>query len=331
MLRIVITSFFVFCCWGYSFAQSTTAPKLTPVPATAKPTPPPTPPLPTLKKLNANLSYGFVINKPTSPTPQEGDVIKLHMLSVVNNRIMYNSAMVNKGKPVEFGFGKPTFAGDIIEAIGYMSPGDSIICIADADAVFTNAKNKKPDFIKKGDKITYYIKLVGIKTKAQLQKEQQAQFEKQMKEQMAKQQKELAKRVAIEDKDLQTYFTKNGLTPIKTPSGLYYLITEKGNGNLPGSDDTVTMNYTGQLLNGKLFDSNTDSSFKHVAPFSFTLGRGMVIKGWDEGVALLPQGSKAKFFIPSYLAYGAAERPNIPANSILIFDVELVNIKPKNK
>lgn len=277
-------------------------------------------------KLNANLSYVFIVNKPTSPAPKEGDVVKLNMITVANNRFIYNSFQSNKGKPVEFSVNKSGFKGDIIEAINLMTPGDSMVCLVDADAIYKNTKNKRPDFIKNGDKIQYFIKLVGVKTKEQVQKEQQAAMQKQMKEMMAKQ-----------EKDLKAYFTKNNLTPLKTASGLYYTLIEKTEAELPKNGDTVSMNYTGKLLDGTKFDSNEDTSFHHVTPLEFPLGAGRVIKGWDEGVALLPKGSKAVFYIPSRLAYGAQATPGspanpkgIPANSILIFDVQLLNIKPKN-
>ena len=74
--------------------------------------------------------------------------------------------------------------------------------------------------------------------------------------------------------------------------------------------------------------TNVDSTFNHVQPFTFTLGQGQVIKGWDEGIALLKKGGKARLFIPSHIAYGAqSPSPAIPANSVLIFDVEVVNIE----
>lgn len=308
------------------------APKLTPVPAAQVPSQQPVAPqLPPLKKLNSNLEYAFIVDKPTSPKPKEGDLIKVHMVSAVNNRLMYNSRSANKGKPVEFSMNKPNFKGDLVEAIALMTPGDSLICFADADAVFSNQKNKKPDFIKKGDKITYFIKLVSVKTKEQAQKEQQAAFQKQMKEQMDKQVKEQTKNIAKEEKELQAYFTKNNITPLKTPLGTYYTINEMGEGEIPQNGDTVVMNYTGKLMNGTKFDSNEDTSFHHVAPFEFPLGQGRVIKGWDETIALLHQNSKATLYIPSRHAYGANARPNIPANSILVFDVQLNNIKPKTE
>jgi FKBP-type peptidyl-prolyl cis-trans isomerase len=236
-----------------------------------------------------------------------------------------------KGKPGVYGVAKPAFKGDLIEAIMLMTPGDSIVCLVDAVSLFANAKSKLPDFIKKGEKVQYFVKLVSVKSKAAVIKEQTAAFEKQMKQQMAKQKAEAAKLVAKDDKTLQAYFKKKGISPQKTASGLYYLIKEEGNGEKAMANDTVVMNYSGNLLDGTKFDSNIDSAFQHVSPLTFVLGRGGVIRGWDEGITLLKPGSKAVFYIPSGLAYGAQSKPGsaanpkgIPANSILLFDVELV-------
>jgi|688.fasta_scaffold158455_2 FKBP-type peptidyl-prolyl cis-trans isomerase len=304
-------------------------PKLNPVPALPAPKPQAAPTMPAMKKINANLEYVFMVDKPTSPKPKEGDQIKVHLLSVVNNRLMFNSRATNKNKPIEFGINKPAFKGDIIEAITLMTPGDSMICMADADAVFSNSKTKKPDFIKKGDKVFYFIKLVSVKTKEEVQKEQQAAFQKQIREQMDKQLKEEAKIAAKEEKELQAYFTKNNINPLKTPLGTYYTINEKGDGAIPKTGDTVVMNYTGKLMDGTKFDSNEDTTFHHVQPFEFPLGANRVIKGWDETIGFLPLNSKATFYIPSRNGYGSQGQAKIPANSILIFDVQLNNIKPK--
>lgn len=284
------------------------------------------------KKINPNLSYAFIVNKPTSTRPQEGDQVSLVMQSVCNNRQMYSTNIAFKGKPGVYGVTKPAYKGDIIEAIMFMTPGDSIVCLTDADALFKNSKTKLPDFIKAGDKVQYFIKLVSIKSKEQVQKEQQEAFMKQMKEQQAKQKAAEAKQMLKDDKTLKNYFTKNNITPVKTASGLYYTIKEEGTGEkaLPG--DSVAMNYTGKLIDGTKFDSNEDTAFHGISPLRFVLGQGAVIKGWDEGIALLKTGSKATFFIPSPLAYGQQSRPGssanpkgIPANSILLFDVQLVS------
>jgi FKBP-type peptidyl-prolyl cis-trans isomerase len=140
--------------------------------------------------------------------------------------------------------------------------------------------------------------------------------------------KDPAKMAAAEDATIQDFLKTNNITnAVKTKSGMYYVVTKEGNGVKPMNGDNVTMNYTGMFLDGKKFDSNEDSTFNHVSPFEFPLGQRRVIAGWDEGVALLSKGAKAKLIIPSPMAYGASGQGNIPANSILQFDVELVDFK----
>ncbi|MES2930562.1 MAG: FKBP-type peptidyl-prolyl cis-trans isomerase [Patescibacteria group bacterium] len=91
--------------------------------------------------------------------------------------------------------------------------------------------------------------------------------------------------------------------------------------------DTLIMNYTGRLTNGTVFDSNVDPKFQHVEPFEFTLGAGQVIKGWDEGLLGMKVGEKRILTVPPEKGYGDRAVGGIPANSTLIFDVELVAIK----
>lgn len=110
----------------------------------------------------------------------------------------------------------------------------------------------------------------------------------------------------------------------KTESGLEYVILESGKGAQPKKGQKVQVHYRGTLPDGKEFDS----SYKRGKPLSFTLGVGQVIKGWDEGIALLKPGGKAKLVIPPQLAYGArGVPPTIPPNATLIFDVELIGIE----
>lgn len=91
--------------------------------------------------------------------------------------------------------------------------------------------------------------------------------------------------------------------------------------------DVLVMNYTGRFTSGESFDSNVDPKFKHVEPFTFTLGAGQVIKGWDEGLVGMKIGEKKTLTIPPEKGYGSQQVGPIPANSTLIFDVELVDIQ----
>lgn len=118
-------------------------------------------------------------------------------------------------------------------------------------------------------------------------------------------------------------------TPVKTADGLEYQDVVVGTGAAAKAGNTVSVNYTGMLTNGTVFDSNVDPKFGHVQPFQFQLGAGQVIKGWDEGVAGMKVGGKRELLIPASLAYGSQAVGNglIPANSTLIFQVELLGIK----
>ncbi|MBL0736871.1 peptidylprolyl isomerase [Flavobacterium sp. GN10] len=110
----------------------------------------------------------------------------------------------------------------------------------------------------------------------------------------------------------------------RTESGLRYKMIQKGEGKKAEAGKTVSVHYEGSLDNGKVFDS----SYPRKKPIEFKLGIGQVIEGWDEGIALLQVGDKARFVIPSDLAYGPSGAGGvIPPNAVLIFDVELMDVK----
>jgi FKBP-type peptidyl-prolyl cis-trans isomerase len=109
----------------------------------------------------------------------------------------------------------------------------------------------------------------------------------------------------------------------QTDSGLRYKIIQKGSGAQAEKGKSVSVHYEGSLDNGQVFDS----SYRRKDPITFTLGIGQVIQGWDEGIALLKEGDKARFVIPSYLGYGERGAGGvIPPNATLVFDVELVKV-----
>jgi FKBP-type peptidyl-prolyl cis-trans isomerase len=112
-------------------------------------------------------------------------------------------------------------------------------------------------------------------------------------------------------------------TEIVTSSGLQYIDQVVGTGEVAKIGQTVSVHYTGWLTNGTKFDSSVDRG----QPFSFPLGAGRVIKGWDEGVQGMKVGGKRKLTIPSNLGYGARGAGGvIPANATLVFDVELLSV-----
>jgi FKBP-type peptidyl-prolyl cis-trans isomerase FkpA len=121
---------------------------------------------------------------------------------------------------------------------------------------------------------------------------------------------------AEDDANMQSYISTNGITATKHASGLYYQIIEPGSGATPTISSTVKANYTGKFTNNTSFDSGTAS---------FPLGN--VIAGWQIGIPLIKQGGKIKLIIPPYLAYGCYDYRGIPGNSVLVFDVELLEVQ----
>ena len=131
-------------------------------------------------------------------------------------------------------------------------------------------------------------------------------------------------RIAAEKEAEKKAFGKHIEGMKQTDSGLYYKITEEGTGKKAKKGQMVSVHYTGMLLDGLVFDS----SLQRNQPLDFPVGVGQVIAGWDEGIQLLKVGDKARFVIPSDLAYGSRGAGGvIPPNATLIFDVELVNVK----
>lgn len=150
----------------------------------------------------------------------------------------------------------------------------------------------------------------------------QSYFQKKQQEEM----KKMVEKAKVNKEEGEAFLaenkTKEGVKT--TESGLQYMILKEGTGAKPTAESKVEVNYHGTLLNGTVFDSTIESG----KPASFVLNQ--VIKGWTEGLQLMKEGAKYKFFIPSYLAYGEQQRSKvIEGNSTLIFEVELLKILKK--
>lgn len=130
-----------------------------------------------------------------------------------------------------------------------------------------------------------------------------------------------------DDALIQKYLADNKITTAqKQPSGLYYVpVTTNASGTAAVAGKTVAVLYTGTLLDNTVFDASSKNGNK---PIEFVLGAGRVIKGWDEGIALMHKGEKGVLLIPSALGYGAAGAGSaIPPNTVIKFDVEVTDVK----
>lgn len=264
---------------------------------------------------NANDLECKIVTKGTGTrVAQIGDIAEMHIRFIIGDTVMIDSYEMNGQQPVSQPVQAPATKGDLMEGLATMRAGDSMVFRIPLDTLSARANQPKPQWAKPGDYVTWEIKMVSVKT------QQEADAEKTKKE---------GSQMSVDDKLLQDYFKAKGIKNLKkTASGMYYTVSAPGAGLSPKVGQQVSVNYTGENLKGEKFDSNVEPSFGHVEPFSFALGKHNVIVGWDEAVALMKKGTKARFYIPSKLAYGAnAPSPKIGPNAILIFDIELLSFK----
>ncbi len=275
------------------------------------------------KKVNG-IEYKIVKDAPGA-TAKMGDIVEFEMVANVDTTVLNDTR--KQGRPGVVRVDSSRNKGDFQAIFPMLSVGDSAVVEISCDTILAGIPPAQmqgaPAWMKKGKKIHVTIAITAIKSMEEYKKE----METKQAEEMKKMQEKAAAQLPIDDKNLQEYFAKNNLKPEKTASGLYYTIVKKGTGENAKAGQMVSMNYTGKGLDGTVFDSNMDEKFGHKSVFTFPLGAGQVIKGWDEGVQLLNKGAKAIFYIPSSMAYGEQGPPNIGANANLIFDVEVLDIK----
>ncbi|QEH42361.1 FKBP-type peptidyl-prolyl cis-trans isomerase [Chitinophaga sp. XS-30] len=230
-----------------------------------------------------------------------GDTVLMHFTTYLNDSLLMDSRKERAGTPITVVIKKSEDKLDLMDGFVELSEGDSATFVLPVDSL-----PQMPMFAKKGDNMRIAFRVESKYSKA--------------------------KQNAKEEKEIKEYISKNNLTTTTTPSGVYIAVTEEGTGEQPKNGDIVSVNYTGKLLDGTMFDSNQDTTLRPgmpLQPLTFPVGQGRVIPGWDEGIAQLKKGSKATLVIPSSLAYGVdGSPPMIQPNSVLVFTVELLDVKP---
>lgn len=249
------------------------------------------------------------------------DELSMHVSYQVGDSVIFDSYAQNQGQPVPQMAMLPNKPGELTQGLFILQKGDSAVFQMDQQAYAAISGQPKQEWMKDTDMHVWKVKMVDVKSSKAIK----AEMDKKQAEA-----KEAAKSQNANDVAAIEAFLKqtNVQDYKKTESGLFYVISKEGTGNNIAKGQDITVNYTGSLLNGKVFDSNVQEQFGHMEPLPLKVGVGQVIPGWDEGLQLLKKGSKATFYIPSDLAYGSrAMGDQIPANSILIFDVEILDVK----
>ena len=260
------------------------------------------------KATKNGLYYHFYVCDPTAELPVVGDLVDLTLSCTINDTNVIIPPQMNIVELEE-----PSFTSDFMEGIAMMHIGDSASFIVNIDSTFMNVFRvpELPDEFNSTDVMRFDIKVNDFYPKSE--------YKAKMIEAVKKRYPEETARIHAE---LQDYFIQNNIVATPTESGLYYVMTQEGNGEMPEKGDNVKVHYTGKLIDGTVFDS----SIERGEPIAFTLGVGQVIQGWDEGIMLMSKGEKGVLYIPYYLAYGDRGAGNvIPPFATLIFDVELID------
>ena len=274
------------------------------------------------KTTNDGLSYKFLETNKDAQQVQMGDVLVGTCVLKLNDSVLFKLDQPDRMMMVN----PAAFKGDLTEGLLMMHLGDKAVFSVWADSV-QKLGFRFPPFYKEGTgmKLTYEINLTDIITQEEIAQEQ-ALFAENMQQLQA-----------AERDSLAAYLERNNIKATPDEDGLYIIVNKKGKGQKVEIGREVAINYTGRLLNGKVFDTSVETVAKdnnvydpqrQYGPLSYTVGRMSLIRGWEKGVINQPAGSKLTLIIPSSLGYGQqGAGDQIPPNSPLFFDLEIVSVK----
>lgn len=235
-------------------------------------------------------------------SPKEGDIVTMGLIIKSELDSVFTNTY-EMGQPIEVPLQAGMFKGSFENALMAMHEGDSATVYVSADSLFGKMAQPLPPGVPQQSDLKFIVKLISVKTQAQYQKD-------------------INDKMVGESALIEEFVGKSLKGAEKLENGIYVKTTTPGTGAAVAQGDTVSVAYVGKFFDGKVFDQNK--------PFTFPVGLGYVIRGWDEALRTMKVGQKATFVIPSSLAYGEkGAGGTIPPFTPLVFDIELLEIKGK--
>jgi FKBP-type peptidyl-prolyl cis-trans isomerase len=275
------------------------------------------------KKTKSGLKYK-IIRDVAGHNPENGEIMYFNM-DYFDEKDSLLFTYRSKNIPVTMQYIDTVWEqnGQIYKGLEMLGVGDSgVFKVNCRDLYEKSFRVAVPSGMDPDSEITFYVGVEKISTREEFRLWQAEQYLKQQNKKEKIQEEQLNEDLAIID----YYMEEMGIIPLELESGIRYIINDKGVGDPPEKGDKVTIHFSGKLLDGTEFDNTFDKK----EPFEFVIGFGNVIKGLDEGISLMPEGARYTFYIPSTLAFGAQRSgPIIRPNSILVYEVELLNIERK--
>lgn len=262
---------------------------------------------PGYKKTADGLYYQFYNQNKANGLPNKSDFVKMSVLCYLRDSLFYG--WEESQGIVHMQVAEPRFKGDLQSAIAMMREGDSASFYIKADSIASIYYSQDPAAVDLGadDYFRYEIKMMDIQTEEEFQAEIDA----------------LKAEMEQESKDaLAAYIAENNIDVTPTASGIYVIPIENGKGRCPIKGEKVEVEYDVYLLDGTLVGSSSNQS----ESFSFVLGEGHAIQGWEEIVPTLHQGDKVRAIIPYDKAYGEHAVGNVKPYSNLVYDINLLSI-----
>ncbi|MDB5227994.1 MAG: FKBP-type peptidyl-prolyl cis-trans isomerase [Bacteroidota bacterium] len=231
--------------------------------------------------------------------PVYGDHIWMHLQKFgLNNKEIFNTKIFDAKIGVEMDFKKPEKKADVTEIFAFMGKGDSAMVVIPSDLADSNGSKKKY--------YTFNLYLIDFKRKDVYLFDKNEQYKQQM---------------VLDSLAILDYITNNDLHDcVRDEYGNWFVRKQQGTGKPVKENDTIKIHYTGKLTSGKVFDN----SYERKEPLSFIVGKKQVIDGLDKGIRDFFYGDAGTLIIPSRLSYGDREVGKIPANSVLIFEIEIL-------
>jgi FKBP-type peptidyl-prolyl cis-trans isomerase len=244
---------------------------------------------------------------------KEGDIITFNLV-IKNGADSVLQDTKKDGQPGKGMIQAPSnapgaFKGSFENGLRLLALGDSATILVPIDSLTKAVQSPLPPFLKPGTDLKYTVKILKVQSRAE--------FEKDMEKEAAKAKQDAAKDVALQPKMIADYVAKTGKSFKTSAAGLYYAIEKPGAGASPKMGETWLVNYRGTFLNGKEFDKGSAAE----------MPLGQMIPGFNEALTMLKAGGKGTFVIPSTIGYGEQARGPIPANSVLVFDIEVLSKK----
>lgn len=278
------------------------------------------------KKTRNGLLYRFIDTNPYGEQPSVGDILVGEMVLRLEGDTLFTN--INNPDRLFLVAEECMFKGDIQEGLLMMHTGDKAIFKIPADSIgnFMHPSQMPPAYEQGGGQFFYYeVTLMDIVTKDELAEEQDSFVE------------EMEQRKKDESSRLARYIADHHITTEPTASGLYIIVNKRGYGPMVAEGKRVSVNYTGRLLDGTLFDTSRKidaqlagkvQSGRTYEPLSYIVGEQPMIKGWDEGIMGQTAGSSITLIMPSELAYGArGAGKDILPYSILVFNLTIESVE----